>query len=218
MFPTKPASTRKSLRGKIRANGSSARPSGVGEWLAVNAPPMVDGSRTRVDMTSPCGSLRTIRIAWQTAGSSNRTRTRSGASASEIHAGLPPGSIARVSIPSEPRGLRPFPTNQAARNPSCVPLARKAGALLKASVGASGQNANQYQGRVTMAGSSPRRHFPIRADGARDGSQISGQLGVAWATPKPVPVVGAMDFQVREKGEHGGHVGPMNRVRRLEQP
>src|ERR1700732_1089712 len=79
MIPTNPASTRKSVRGKIRANGSSTRSAGVEAWVAVNAPPMVDGSRTSVDTTSACGSLRTIRIAWQTAGSSKRIRPRPGA-------------------------------------------------------------------------------------------------------------------------------------------
>ena len=58
-------------------------------WIALNEPPMVDGSRTSVDLTSTGGPVRATRIAWQIAGSSKRTRIRSGASTSETQAGSP---------------------------------------------------------------------------------------------------------------------------------
>src|SRR6267378_4362317 len=69
-----------------------------------------------------------------------------------------------------------------------------------------------------MAALSPRRRLPIRSDCPCDGSQISGQFGVGGATPKPVPVVDAMDLQVRIEREYGWHVGTMDSVRGLEQP
>src|SRR5438445_5646337 len=105
--------------------------------------------------------------------------------------------MARVSIPSAPTGLRPTPTNHTARKPNLAPSARKAGAVAKASAGRSGRKANQCQGLLTIAALSPRRHLPIRADRPRDGSQIGAEFGVGGAAPKPVPVVGAVDFQIR---------------------